>query len=141
MCSSVASRPKRLSEYSRSMRPRRFVLILVAAVLVVVGALIVFHSSPSDLGCSGFSLNDWRSHHGDSSNARALSNCDALIGKSQPEVVRILGRPTGGVYRTRRGTQVSYQFGSDFLGDSTGYLTVEMGRDGRARHVDFTSRD
>lgn len=122
------------------MRPRWFVLILAAAVLVVVGALTIFHSSPSDLGCSGFSLKNWRSHRGDSSDARALSKCDALKGKSQRELIRILGRPTGGVYRTRRGIQVSYQFGSDFLGDSTGYLTVQMGRDGRATHADFTGR-
>lgn len=122
------------------MRPAAFVLILLGAVLLVAGALVVFRSSPSDLGCSGFNLSDWQSHHGDSSNARALSKCDALIGKSQRDVIRILGRPTGGVYRTHRGVQVSYEFGSDYLGDSTGYLTVQMGQDGRATQVDFTSR-
>jgi hypothetical protein len=121
------------------VRPTRFLLVLLIGVLVVVAALIVFDSSPHDLGCSGFSQSEWRKNYGDDSGAKALAKCGVLQGKSEPQVEAILGK-TQERHRTPSGTELSWGTATDYLGDTTAWLTVQLGREGRVNRVTYDQR-
>jgi hypothetical protein len=112
---------------------------LFLALLGVVAACLLgaCGSSPSDLGCSGFSLSDWRkSSSADVSGAKALARCGVLLGKSQDQVKNVLGKTT--IYRLRGGrSQMGWGMDPGFLGDDTAYLTLDFNPQGIVERIQF----
>lgn len=120
------------------------VILIASCALVAVGVaawLIVNDGRGDSHSCDPFTPAAWRRgvdmtvEPSRKAQAEALVDCGLLDGKPEHEVTRLLGRPPGSRYPSRKGVQLSWGLETDYLGDTSAYLTIYLDRHGRVRKI------